>query len=101
MIIMPQAHVDFPRNGDPDAITPFTEIIRERSDHAKFETEVFHVPISRWTACAFRQWNECKLFLQLGLYCIERKVAIMAIIVDLTKRHRLDQRKIVPLIGTQ
>jgi len=97
LIVVPEAGIQHTFRGQPNAIAGVAEIGGQRGDQSELGLRAVHPPVTRGAAAAMRVAYQRKAPGQLVEHCGQRHEAIGPILVDLTERHRLDQRQIQPL----
>src|SRR6266851_2661341 len=95
-VLLPQAHVEGSRAGDPNPIAGFAEIVGERGDEAEAAAGLRDADVARRAAGAIIQVGERKALGEPRTYYRQRKILIEPSLADVAERHHFDQGQVHP-----
>src|SRR5579875_1237967 len=97
-VLLPQAHIEGARAGEPHAVAGFAEIMRHRRDEADASTRLLALEIARGAAGAIVADLEGEATGELGAKQREREILLQPhFAADLAHRHDLDERDVESL----
>ncbi len=93
-IVLPQAHIEHPRAGEPHAVAAFAEIVAQRCDETEPPAGLAHAHITRRSPGAVVQRIHREAFRKLCLHQRQGQILLGAVGIDIAHRHRFDERDV-------